>query len=120
MRVYLDDERKAPVGWHRVYTADECIAKLEGGKVEELSLDHDLAQEHLEHYEGTGYNSPPEPVFREKTGYAVVQWMIDNGVWPPLVILHTMNPVARDRMLAAIRRYAPEHVRCEVRIGFRG
>ena len=52
MKVYLDDERQTPEGWHRVYWPEEAIALLKQGKVTEISLDHDLGDD--EH--GTGYD----------------------------------------------------------------
>lgn len=115
MKIYLDDLRRAPVGWTRVKTAEACIARLKTGRVEELSLDHDLAEEH--YVEGSGYMS--SPAYKEKTGMAVVEWMIANKVWPSSIVLHTMNPIGRENMRLAIERHAP-HVKLEIRIGWRG
>ncbi len=88
MRVYLDDERKTPEGWVRVYWPDEAIALLEGGGVEEISLDHDLGDD------------------RRGTGYDVVLWMeeavILRGFRPPKITLHTANASAREKMLAGV------------------
>jgi len=50
MRVFLDDERNTPEGWVRVYWPDEAIALLVGGKVSEISRDHDLGDDNR----GTG------------------------------------------------------------------
>lgn len=52
MKVYLDDERQTPEGWHRFYWPEEAIELLKQGKVTEISLDHDLGDD--EH--GTGYD----------------------------------------------------------------
>lgn len=41
-RVYLDDLRQAPRGWIQTQTAEETIALLKQGDVEELSLDYNL------------------------------------------------------------------------------
>ncbi|WP_328514842.1 cyclic-phosphate processing receiver domain-containing protein, partial [Ralstonia solanacearum] len=38
MKVFLDDERETPVGWHRVYWPEEAIQLLAAGSVEEISL----------------------------------------------------------------------------------
>lgn len=111
MKVYLDDERPAPVGWHLVTTADACIELLKSGKVTSLSLDHDLAPEH---YASSGYTGPSS----EPTGLAVVDWMAEHGVWPEHIIVHTMNPAGRENMLRTIRRHAPETTRHEVRVGW--
>ena len=86
MRVYLDDERSAPPGWTRVYWPDEAIGLLQQGGVAELSLDHD------DDARGTGYD--------------VIAWIeeavVGHGFVPPLIHVHSANPAARERMLAAI------------------
>jgi hypothetical protein len=90
MKLYLDDQRSTPDGWERAYHVWEVIEKLQTGKVSMLSLDHDL---------GSG----------EPTGYEVLTW-IENEVFtnpsyvPPTILIHTANPTAKDRMMAA--RYA--------------
>lgn len=96
-KLYLDDVRKTPIGWLRAYTAAECIAMLEKGDIVELSLDHDLSDDH---YVGK---------FDAGTGYAVVLWL-ENKVREdptfkmPTVHLHTMNPVGREHMRKGLER----------------
>lgn len=89
LRVYLDDERPTPHGWTRVYWPDEAIALLKTGLVCELSLDHDLGDD----LRGTGYD--------------VVLWIeeavLTQGFTPPLMLVHSANPPARQKMLAGIR-----------------
>lgn len=117
MKIYLDDLRTAPITWHLVKTADECIEKLQTGQVEELSLDHDLSEEHyLEHF---GYQLPSNTK-PAKTGLSVVDWMVENNIWPSLIILHTMNPIGRENMKRTIERYAPSTTKLEIRIGWKG
>lgn len=89
MKLYLDDIRDTPEGWERAYTAAECITMLETGKVEELSLDHDL-----------GDNSAD--------GYSVLTWL-ENKVMedaafvvPTSMKVHSSNPSGAFRMRAAI------------------
>lgn len=88
MKIYLDDERKAPVGWTKVSTPQETIELLENYDVEELSLDHDLGI--------------------EETGYDVVLWLeekvVMEGYIPPVIKVHSSNPAGRDRMLQGIRK----------------
>lgn len=105
--VFLDDMR-GPWGpeWHLVKTYDECIEALKTGTVEHLSLDHDLSEQH---YNGELGN--------EKTGYHVVLWMAENSVWPSrTLIVHTMNPAGRERMMKTASRYAPDHVRVDAQL----
>lgn len=52
MKVYLDDARPTPDGWHRVYRPEEAIVLLKQGTVSEISLDQDLG----DHEHGTGYD----------------------------------------------------------------
>jgi hypothetical protein len=90
MKVYLDDERIAPDGWVRVKWPDEVIKLLENGKsdVTHLSLDHDLGDD------------------QRGTGYDVLLWIelavVLHHFVPPEITIHTANPAARQRMLAAV------------------
>jgi translation initiation factor 2 alpha subunit (eIF-2alpha) len=90
MKLYLDDCRKAPEGWTLVKAYDECIAALKAGRVEELSLDHDL---------GSGCSV---------SGYDVLTWIeeqivTNNYVPPEIIIIHSQNPAGVQKMKAALR-----------------
>jgi hypothetical protein len=91
IRLWLDDVRLAPEGWTHVRSVNEAIAILRerAGEVAEMSLDHDLGD------------------FAEDGGDGVrlVLWMAEHDVWPPVVRVHSMNPVGRANMEALIRRY---------------
>ncbi|MGT2469574.1 cyclic-phosphate processing receiver domain-containing protein [Paraburkholderia terrae] len=88
MKVFLDDERPTPDGWHRVFWPDEAIRLLQTGAVEEISLDHDLGDD------GRG------------TGYDVILWIEEavalRGFKPPRIILHSANSSAVDKMRAGV------------------
>jgi hypothetical protein len=88
MKVFLDDERPTPEGWHRVYWPEEAIALLETGTVEEISLDHDLGDD------------------ARGTGYAVILWIEEavalRGFKPPIITVHSANPSAADKMRAGV------------------
>lgn len=88
MRVFLDDERTAPADWTQVRWPDEAIALLQAGTVTHLSLDHDLGDDQR----GTGYDVL---VWIEKE-VALQQFV------SPAITIHTANPAARLRMLAAV------------------
>lgn len=86
-RVWLDDERPAPEGWTACRWAHEAIALIRRGGVAEVSLDHDLGDVHAD-------------------GYDVLLWL-ERAVWHgfrpvPVIRIHTANPAARVRMLAAV------------------
>lgn len=90
MKIWLDDERPAPEGW--VWIKDPtrmmeifCFEET----LEEISLDHDMG----EHYQG-----------RELcNGGAVLNMMerlvYEDGWTPPIIHIHTKNPVARKWMM---------------------
>ncbi len=89
MRVFLDDERTTPDGWVRAYWPAEVIALLETGKVQELSLDHDLGDD------------------ERGTGYDVILWIEEavalRSFKPPKISVHSANSSAREKMLSGIR-----------------
>jgi hypothetical protein len=85
--IYLDDERKCPLGSVQTTTVEDTIELLQRCQVKSLSLDHDL-----------GY---------KKNGYDVLVWIeeqvVKNGFTPPPRIeIHTWNPGARPKMVAAV------------------
>ena len=88
LRVFLDDERNTPEGWVRSYWPDEVIGLLKTGLVQEISLDHDLGDD------------------QRGTGYDVLLWIEEavstEGFSPPILTVHSANPPARQKMLAAI------------------
>lgn len=94
MKLYLDDERKAPPGWIQCRWPKEVIAFLEREEVSEISLDHDLSHEKI-------------------TGMDVLVWLEDqvlnHGFTPPKINIHTANNAAGYRMEQAknnIERFA--------------
>ncbi|MEL6713221.1 MAG: cyclic-phosphate processing receiver domain-containing protein [Planctomycetota bacterium] len=92
MRVFLDDERTPPDGWTLVRWPEEAIALLRTGRVEALSLDHDLGDD------------------ERGTGYDVVLWLEDqvalHGFDPPALRVHWANSAARAWMEAGLASMA--------------
>ncbi len=88
MKLYLDDQRPAPVGWVLARSAEEAIARLREGGVTELSLDYDLGDPHF----GTGLD--------------VLDWLEDavaRGLLRlPGLAAHSGSPVGRRRLEATI------------------
>ncbi|MGW8177493.1 MAG: cyclic-phosphate processing receiver domain-containing protein, partial [bacterium] len=80
VKVFLDDERPTPDGWIHARWPEDVINHLKNGNVEEISLDHDLADPLVE---GQGYCSS----IAERTGYDVLVWIEEqvalNGFVPP-------------------------------------
>lgn len=93
IKVYLDDLRDEPEGWHRTYTVPETIELLKQGVVTELSLDNDLGNRTVRLHE---------------EGWHVLEWIEEtvfhNPSWKvPKIYIHTGNWVARDRMLSILQ-----------------
>lgn len=102
MKVFLDDVRdpcdvpdlEGPELWVVARTFEACIDLLEAGGVLEISLDHDLGTER------TGYHVAAWLELAEQAGRPV----------PTTIYIHTANPIGRDRMCAALRRFADVRV----------
>lgn len=89
MLLWLDDVRPAPPGWHHAYTAEQAKAAMLTGRVVYASLDHDLG-------------------FLQPTGYDLIRWMINSGVWPQYRPgVHSGNYRGAARMTAAIISHGP-------------
>ena len=89
MRVFLDDERRAPSGWILVRWPEDAIRLLKTGRVTDISLDHDLGDD--EH--GTGND--------------VVLWIEEQvftkGFKAPKMKVHSANSSARKKMEMGIK-----------------
>lgn len=87
MKIFLDDVRETPKGYTRTYTVEETIniIKENNGNIEIVSLDNDL---------GIGYEE----------GRKVLDWIEENDILPFNILLHTMNPVARNLMKVITKR----------------
>lgn len=107
MKLFLDDMRdpdlRGYVGWTWVKTADEAVALLRTGKVEQASLDHDLTAEQM--VRGGFLGQIYEDGF--KSGYDVVAWLEEHPeFWPPQgVRVHSANPAGRARMQMVIDKH---------------
>jgi hypothetical protein len=98
INLWLDDIRDPTlfgcIGWVWAKTADMAIYLLSQGIVEKASLDHDLT-----------ITQTIGGKDKEKTGYDVVCWMEEHDIWPPGgVVVHSMNPVGKQKMEQVIRR----------------
>lgn len=127
MKIYLDDVRMTPEGWHRCYKIEEiqrllCEALLGGEEITDMSLDHDLGCSYLCH-ECHDVGTPWEATRQCNddctcachasgypldfpSGYDLVKWMARHDMWPtnkPKV--HSANPAGRVNMQATIDRY---------------
>lgn len=96
MKLFVDDERKAPSGWILAKTSADAIELLslcrDGLRaITDLSLDHDLSIVDGE----------------DDTTRPVVLWMCEHDWWPANVYVHTGNPVGEEWLVGMVQRYAP-------------
>lgn len=87
LKLFVDDYRPCPEGWHLARTVTEAIRVLATQPVELVSLDHDIAFQgrhgiELETFEGVAW-------------YIAAMCVDDR---PACVMIHTGNPTAADRM----------------------
>ena len=87
MKIWVDDLRPAPIGWHWCKSVKETIDTIKfygQNEIEELSLDHDSG---IYYYQGGDYINILNWI-EKKYGY----------FWKVPINLHTMNPVGRNNM----------------------
>lgn len=115
--LFLDDERVPsdvtwkklpPQEWVIVRNYFDFVKKIESdGLPECMSLDRDLADEHLleENELKTDY--------KEKTGEDCLLWVlnycVNNQCKFPEIIIHTMNPIGRTRMILLVKDFLKEY-----------
>lgn len=96
MKIWVDDVRPVPDDtWTPARTYVEAINLIRKGDWNTVSLDHDLG-------DFSGVDG------REMTGYDILLDIVEewhDGELPGEVLVHTANPVARNRMIATIDRY---------------
>ncbi len=95
MKLWHDDVRIAPRGWVWATNNESAKAALETLKVTDISLDHDLGGKPGEHYLTRGT--------AEETGYDLVQWMIDFGIYPRRINVHSLSGSGAANMIRALR-----------------
>lgn len=112
MKLWVDDIRPAPEGWHRARSVTEAIRILATMDVDEVSLDHDISMKVSVGDLAAGY-SEPRPFRSNETFEPVAQYLAllacCEGVWRPhKVTIHTANSVAAEKMRALLRAYDPQ------------
>ncbi|GAB6990077.1 cyclic-phosphate processing receiver domain-containing protein [Paenibacillus pini] len=91
IHLYLDDYRRCPKGFKLARNADECLMALQLEEVDILSLDYDLG---------------PSGV----TGRDVVTQMINQGLFPREVYLHTSSMCGKKEMYELLYQHKPEYM----------
>ena len=93
MKLFVDDFRPAPPGWHRVKNVSDAIRMMDNQELEALALDHDIE----------GSVETFEPVARHFAILVLAEKQ--SGEIP--VFIHTGNPIGGDHMVHIL-----QHVGC--------
>jgi hypothetical protein len=88
INLYVDDLRNCPEGFVIARTMEEAIEIMQKESIHILSLDHDLGEK-------DGKLLP--------TGYDLVKYFCENGMYADKIYLHTKNPVGRDNMYETLK-----------------
>lgn len=110
MKLFVDDIREAPDdSWTVARTVADAKLHLATGEVIFVSLDHDMGAcvDCTASGAHVGDQRTPDTTYvnwcqHAEDGYALVMWMIENRHIPQLVRVHSMNPVGKARMIAAL------------------
>ena len=93
MKLFVDDLRPPPEGWHLVKTIASAIKLLATQNVEQVSLDHDIAF--------PVYKDSMTMVSLSEENYSAIAWYIvimEESIRPKVVFIHTSNPSGREHM----------------------
>lgn len=96
MKLFVDDLRKSPQGWHHAKTISEAIRTLATHEVEEVSLDHDIS--HAVMMENNGNRSVIARPFPCGETFEPVAWFLKAIKYRGKVTLHTANPIGAKKM----------------------
>lgn len=115
MKLWLDDIRPAPAGWHHVKNIREAKDVLMTGLVTHASLDHDLGAcaecmggKTVEEWMADHNNQAMPYCSHVGTGYDLVCWMEENNIWPSIgIVIHSKNPVGKARMAQVMMKCVP-------------
>lgn len=89
MKLFVDDERKAPIGWQVARNINGAIRAIEqmGHIITDISLDHD--------------NGLHDESFQAVARYIVLFYK--DSQTQPTITIHSANPVGRDKLLSIFR-----------------
>lgn len=90
LKLYVDDLRKEPAGWHRAKTVTEAIRILATREVSEVSIDHDIS--HRINMDSIARPFPCGETFEP------VAWFLWAIKFKGPVTLHTANPIGAKKM----------------------
>lgn len=106
MKLYLDDERKTPVGFERVNNYKEFVEFIKkNGLPDFISFDHDLGYNYLYKDMIEDY----DPDIDEKNGYDCAKWLVnyclENNLDMCEYEIHSMNPAGKNNIDSILQNY---------------
>lgn len=95
MKLYVDDLRECPDGWHLARTITEAIRLLSYARTTEVSLDHDI-------HHASGDTTIVQARACPET-FEAVAWYLAAIKFPGQVFIHTANPAGALRMAGILQ-----------------
>ncbi len=110
MKLFLDDQRKTPVGFERVYNYPEFVSFVEkNGLPDFISFDHDLADEHYKEGAKNNFVNFDYSNVAEKTGYDCAKWLIEYCLKNNLEMceydVHSLNICGRHNIVSVLENF---------------
>ena len=105
MKLFVDDIRPAPKGWHLARTVTEAIRCLDTMVFEEVSLDHDIS--HAVMMDNGGIVSRPYPcgeTFEPVARFMVAARKSMGLINVEKVTVHTANPTGAQKLMRILER----------------
>lgn len=101
MKLYVDDLRRCPDGWKLARTITEAISHLYNGRVDEISLDHDIV-----------FVRGSDIRMHKETFMAVAYYLtvMPNELRPRRIRIHTANVDAGWKMHDLLKRAGYEDI----------
>ncbi len=105
MKLYIDDIRPAPEGWHQAKTVSAAIRFIAqfGEKITEISIDHDISYA----VEVAGIQRPfPSPETFQPVAYFISIFYSARSVDSPKITIHSANPVGAKQIEMIFKDYS--------------
>lgn len=104
IKLFVDDLRKCPEGWHLARTVTEAIRILATQDVSSVSLDHDIS--HVKEVNGIAHPYACPETFEP------VAWYLRAIEFKGPIILHTANPIGAEKMKQILKCACFELIDC--------
>lgn len=107
VNLWIDDVRRPPEGWDWAKTSREAIQMLTETQYERVSFDHDLGPLSMQELLALTDDEAKHDYNLVDTTRPVVMYLCEMDSWPPVVYVHSANPVGVEWLEGMINRYGP-------------